>query len=424
MKNNINLIGICDKYNEAPIGVAKNNLGETFTVNRKDIIGLKEFYISNIFPLPANSFFIVLLIDAEWLISNKKDTKVFVNDSDGKLMGTINIHGELLQSGKVSQKYILQAIKFDGANPYIKPDAFTLTIKENGKKYEIGSYDLIYQKALPLTQERIQAIKSDPLSARYLKYELKCNKCLDKICVFCGIDKGKKEDTIDNIWYENLPDDFKCKCGETECELKYMRESMHALLGHKENKFSYNQEIERSYTLGALETIANNFNKLIDDDNLSEEDYQKFIELNPIIFSIFTPKLLKFKSPITSKFKTDFVVLNSMNELLLIEIEKPTTKLFKKGGTQHSELTHAFDQVENWLMAGKRNRLTLIDDINMDGLTLDNVTNIRGVVIAGKNKIEDANHIEKIRSKGNIDFYTYDDLLKSLAVVINSYRKL
>jgi len=424
MKNNINLLGICDKYNEVPIGVAKNNLAETFTINRKDIIGLKEFYISNIFPLPANSFFIVLLIDTEWLISNKKDTKVFVNDSGGKLMGTINIQGKFSQSGKISQKYILQAIKFDGANPYIKPDTFTLIIEEDGKKHEIGSYNLIYQKALPLTQERIQAIKSDPLSFKYLKYELKCNKCNEKISIFCGINKGKKENTVDNIWYEDLPDNFKCKCGETECELKYIRESMHALLGYKENKFSYDQGIERSYTLGALETVVNDFNRLINNDNLSEEDYQKFIELNPIIFSIFTPKLLKFKSPVTSKFKTDFVVLNSMNELLLIEIEKPTTKLFKKDGTQHSELTHALDQVENWLMAGKRNRLALIDDINMDSLTIDNITNVKGVVIAGKNKSEDTNYIEKIRSRGNIDFYTYDDLLRSLAVISNSYRKL
>lgn len=422
MKNNINLLGVCDKYNETPIGVAKNNLGETFTINRKDIIGLKEFHISNIFPFLANSFFIVLLIDTEWLISNKGGVKLFVNGSDGKSMGTINIQGKLLQSGKISQKYILQATRLDGV--YLKPDTFTLIIDEDGKKYEIGSYNLVYQKALPLTRERIQAIKSDPLSIKYLKYELKCKKCNEKISVFCGINKGKKEDTVDNIWYEDLPDNFKCKCGETEYELKYMKESMHALLGYKENKFSYDQGIERSYTLGALETIANDFNKLINDDNLLEENYQKFIESNPIIFSIFTPKLLKFKSPITSKFKTDFVVLNPRNELLLIEIEKPTTKLFKKDGTQHSELTHALDQVENWLIAGNRNRLALIDDINIDGLTLDNVTNIKGVVIAGRNKIEDANHIEKIRSRGNIDFYTYDDLFKSLAVTISSYRKL
>ena len=319
-------------------------------------------------------------------------------------------------------KYALQAIRLNGI--YFKTDTFTLTIEENGKKYDIGSYSLVYQKALPLTQERIQAIKSDPLSTKHLKLVIGCEKCNEKISIFCGIDKGKKEDTVNDIWYEDLPDYFKCKCSETKYELKYIRESLHAFLEYKKNDFSYDQEIERCYTLGALETIANDFSKLINDDNLSEEDYQKFIESNPIIFSIFSPKLLKFKSPIGSKFKTDFVILNSMNELLLIEIEKPTTKLFKKDGTQHSELTHALDQVENWLTEERRNRLALIDNINMDGLTLNNITNVKGVVIAGKNKSEYVNYIEKIRSRRNIDFYTYDDLLKSLAVVVNSYREL
>lgn len=429
-KSPISFLGICDRYNEVSIGIGQDLKGNKFEITRKDLIGLREIHLSNIFPLPSDEFFIVLLIDKEYLLryfesGSKEGVSITVEGPRNKIVSTIMMSGSVIGEGEIKTKYMLQAIKLEGI--YSEPGEYTLFTNDSKEsKQFLGSFLMSYQPSLPLTPERIQAIKSDPLAAKHLRFIIGCKKCSDEYKIFGGIDKDKKDQSEAQgyIWYQDLPDNFNCSCGEVNQDLQYVRDNLHSLLGYKAKRFSYEESIERSYTIGALEETARLFQKLIEDATAPEEHFQKFIEENPILLSCFTPQLLKFKAPITAKYKTDFVVLNPRNELVLIEIEKPTTHLFKAKGDRHSELTHAFDQVENWLTASKRNRLGLIDDVDMKGLNIDNITNIRGAIIAGRTSPSDALYTEKLRGRADIDFYTYDDLLKSFVSIINSYKNL
>lgn len=421
----VNLIGICEKYNEVPNGLVRIQSGELFDIQKKNLINLKEFHIVNILPFSGDSLYFVLIFNKDIRESDSGNKRnISLQDSHGKVLGTIEfeitVYGD--KNAKSSNKFHLQAVQIPCL--FSEPGEYKLLINKGKVQDLVGTFFVSYQSAIPLTQERIQAIKSDPLSMKYLRYTIGCDSCKEELSVLCGIEKDKNKKNPDSVWYEDLPDNFKCKCGKVDINLKYLKESAHALLGYRARDFSSNTEtIESEYSKGTLENIAREFGALINNLESGEEEIQKFIEKNPIILSCLTPDLLKYKSPIGSKFKTDFTVFTPKKELLLVEIEKPSTKLFKKNGDQHAELTHAFDQVKNWLMSATRNRLALIDDVKMKGLTVDSVTNIKGVVIAGKNNKEYDPYLEKLRI-GNIDFYTYDDLLNNLLVYIKNFNNI
>ena len=103
--------------------------------------------------------------------------------------------------------------------------------------------------------------------------------------------------------------------------------------------------------------------------------------------------------------------------MVLIEIEKPRTKLLKKDGDMHSELNHAIEQVRNWLHEVTQERSEIIKEIGKKhDLKPDDVTKVRGVVIAGRDNEFDDNEIRRLKAKnlGDVELFTYDDILRGL----------
>ena len=158
---------------------------------------------------------------------------------------------------------------------------------------------------------------------------------------------------------------------------------------------------------------------LILDRNSEEEAVQKFIERNPLILHPFSSLRIFYKSPILTKYKTDIVILNAKKELLLIELERPGLKLMKKDSGVSASLQHAFDQVRNWLHEADDHRAAVLKCIDED---LDDVTVIRGVVIAGRDNGYEPEHLRKLKRTdfGRISFMTYDDLLRNLSSLIET----
>lgn len=422
----ISFLGISDRYSEHFYANAITPTQEIFPVVKKNILGLREIYITSIFPFPASELFLLFLLDKELLKSNEAfnggGIEILVEGPNETNVGSIKMAGSFVGSGKLNQRFLLQAAQ--PAGTFLEPGEYSLFVcDDKGTKESIGSFTMTYSPA-PLTAERIQAIKSDPLSAKSIHFVLGCTKCDGECKIFCSLEENKEKIVKGYLWYKDLPETFVCKCKATVIRLHFIKENLHTLLGFKANRFSNEEITERTYTIGNLREVIKSFKELIENKKTNEEELQKFIEENPILLSCFMPKLLKFKAPVTRKHKTDFVILNPQDELLLIEIEKPSTRLFKSDGSQHSELTHAINQVEDWLNAGRRNRQALIDDIDMDGLNIDTLTNVRGVVIAGRTLPEESRYMEKIRTRTNILFYTYDDLLKNLIAVTKDYQDL
>jgi Domain of unknown function (DUF4263) len=154
-------------------------------------------------------------------------------------------------------------------------------------------------------------------------------------------------------------------------------------------------------------TIAE-FRRIID-GNCEEEIVQSFIEDNQIMLAPFAPKIVFVKPPILNRRRADFGILNSSNELVLIEIERPGLPLFRKDGTQTADLTHAFGQPETWHHEVTEHRGAVFACIT--GCP-SNVSEVRYVVIAGRSRPEDAESLTRLaRTSKFCRFMTYDNLI-------------
>ncbi|MEK7530277.1 MAG: Shedu anti-phage system protein SduA domain-containing protein [Patescibacteria group bacterium] len=405
-------LGLCERFNEPTIG----NVGE-HKIKRTDLIGLRFIFLSSIFPFSSESFYLTFLLDNHFVSDGGSLTLKVRHRDSGEEVGSISITAHVLGAGnRLASRFTLGAAKIPGNYPL--PGSYEVFLKSSDSEVVVGGFDLIHIPALPLTPERVKALKSDPTAAKYIRFELTCNDCHDSIKAWVGIN-GKEDNKNEDgyIWYEDLPEDFVCSCGRIKRSLKYLRENLHGILGHKPSPFSSEEEIERNYTSAALKTTLRDFEEVIEHSK-TEEEIQKFIELHPIVLACFSPEFLKFKAPATAKFKTDFALLNQKGELVLIEIEKANTPLFTKMGTQHSKLTQAIGQVEDWLKEARRNKLGVIDDLGINGVSIDMVTAVKGVVIAGRSLKKYDTHIEKLHARQDISFFTFDDLLKSLRNIV------
>jgi len=145
--------------------------------------------------------------------------------------------------------------------------------------------------------------------------------------------------------------------------------------------------------------------------NAEESEFQTFFEKNPVFLES------RFKSSFPKKSLggeriPDFILLLHDLSYLVVEIEKPALKLFNQNGDPRAELTHAQQQVRNylkWVVEDKEYLKTR----GFPNLTADNV---RGLVVIGKDsdmteeektKLESLN--AEVRSKYEIK--TFDRIL-------------
>jgi hypothetical protein len=109
-------------------------------------------------------------------------------------------------------------------------------------------------------------------------------------------------------------------------------------------------------------------------------------------------------------------VLNTRDELLLIEIEKPQLKMLKKDSGSTADLEHAFHQVRTWKQVLDDHRVAALDAM---GLKVDEVAKVKGVVVAGRTPSSEKNlRMLRSLSNGDTELFTYDDLLNAVTELI------
>ncbi len=295
---------------------------------------------------------------------------------------------------------------------FTQPGIYYINAETDGRKEIIGEIQFAVIDPPPLTLERIAAIKSDPTSTKSICIEVKCNKCLDKFRVYTDLEFPNKKLERDGYKLNtSIPDQFVCECGKTNFDLQFIRKNLHGFLGTKPREglgLVYTSLYEKSI----FEDTRNKFVELIN-SKPREEILQQFIEENPILLHQFPSEKIFFKPPILTYFKADFGIVSPHKELILIEIEKTTTKLLKKDGGRHSALNHAVDQVRNWLHEVDEDRLAFLKSLKIN---YDQVSKVSGVVIAGRDSGYDAEHLRKLKGTDldRVTFLTYDDLLFDL----------
>lgn len=430
-------LGVCDRA----IQITNGELYST----KQNILGLKSVIMSSIYPLNISGLHLVFAVYDPF---NFKPARIVFLSSSGEEQLCIDIN--LLQTNDSSLENKVDPETINDKNIFCTPTAniifqnqypvwSLLTMEINNTGFAIekpGQYKVIlrredfevslgclsfgYVPAEPLTEDRVAAIKSNPNAARAIKVSISCNKCNRKLSVYCAIERKKEEEVDGVMWYKDLTDSYLCKCKKTIIDLKYLR-NLHVLLGEP---MGINNEISftKFYELDSLNKIYHQFNSLVSQDP-TEEKLQLCLENNPIILHQFSPRKIFFKSPILTKYNTDIVILNHKKELLLIELEKSGTRLLTKNGGIASALQHPLDQVRDWLHMTDEHRIAVLECI---GLKSEEVSSVKGIVIAGRDLGYEPEHLRKLKwtDFGRINFFTYNDLLGSLSTLINTFGNI
>ncbi len=303
------------------------------------------------------------------------------------------------------------------------PQAFRVLLNSNNESRQIGVLSLSVAAVAPLTPEREKWLKLNPDTAGWQQLNFTCNKCSNALRAYAGMKRNDHLESQGWVWYQDLPDRFECECGALGFDLNYIRSNMHALLGHAV-KPDGNKSFIEQYQNTALDVKRIEFQLWLDlIEDTSEEQIQRFLKTNQVVLSLFSPIRIFFKAPILSKYKTDIVILNHKRELLLIELEKPQLRLLKKDGGIAAELQHPFDQVRDWLHEVEEHRAAVLTGF---GLSVTDVGTIRGIVIGGRDKGYDSEHLRKLKKMdfGRISFYTYDDLVMGVSSMARSFRSI
>lgn len=144
-----------------------------------------------------------------------------------------------------------------------------------------------------------------------------------------------------------------------------------------------------------------------------EEPVHQFLKQHPELlcptYERFWSKLPFGEGP--GKKVSDFVFREPHDDYLLVEIEAPHRELFRKDGQQREELTHAVNQIMDWIQYIGSNKQKVEAELGLAGIS----TNPRTLVVIGRSASltnENRTKIATLQAQQNkLRILTYDDLI-------------
>jgi hypothetical protein len=108
---------------------------------------------------------------------------------------------------------------------------------------------------------------------------------------------------------------------------------------------------------------------------------------------------------------------DSDQRILLVELESPTHTLFTAGGRWNAKITHAIQQVQDWLRWWREHPQEV-------PAPFDATIPVKGLVIAGRDKHLDESAKRRLLHNNHqfhgLSVITYDDLLRRLDRLMSS----
>lgn len=390
-----------------------------------NLLGFKGHIVANFFPLnlggmhlcfairggPVESLQIRLLFDGKELGG--------VTLFQTQLFETAPAESGLPLTPVIKDRWTYVAVPIPSGPPSLilpGPGTCELSIKlADGMDLSIGGFPCYLVDPPPFTPERIAAMRSAPYAAKAVRVEFGCQHCPTKLRAYAGLEHLLNLESEGYIWFSELPDEFECSCKATRFDLSSVRRNLQAALDGCVTP-SGDGDFLPLYSHDALITICRRFSAVLE-KSPREEVIQTFMEENPILLHQFPSLRTLFKPNILTFFTADFAILTPQKELILVEIEKANTRLLKRDGGEAAGLTHAFDQVRHWLHVVDEHRLAVLATLRIPP---EQVAIIKGLVIAGRDKGESAEHLRRLKGGANrarIEFLTFDDLVSSLALL-------
>lgn len=184
-------------------------------------------------------------------------------------------------------------------------------------------------------------------------------------------------------------------------------------------------------SIGALENLYTLFKEAMADREL-EIEWQKFIETNfDIILQGYRRAIPKLNISIGKTKFPDFLLITHNNELVILEIKKPSTALIRRTGKNYhfsNDVVKATSQLESYIDDIHKHADAISNYLAKEHLISLNAVTSRGILLAGDTR--KLSLVEKERfsllSRGykNISFKTYDELLNMLRQNIDALKNL
>jgi hypothetical protein len=324
---------------------------------------------------------------------------------------------------ELSPDWSLLVVHKDDAGLVVGPGRCRVTFVTRGEEHTAGWLTLEHVPPPPLTQDRVEAILSNPAGLKTAQMKFQCNHCHESIAVYTGLERNSDYERHGCVWYKDIPDAFSCGCGKLRIDLTLLREHFHGVLGEVP-KLGGEVDNTQRYQESKIEGICTAFAKLVSSDP-HEAVVQQFIQNNTILLTVFGPKRIFFKPPLLTKYEADIGILNHRKELLLIELERPSLQLLKKGGGVCAEFNTPLQQVNDWLHLAEEQRVAVLSCIG--DLTLAEVSRVRGVIVAGTDKGYDPEQLRQFKWRdfgSGITVFTYDDLISYVVSLVRSVGNL
>lgn len=91
-------------------------------------------------------------------------------------------------------------------------------------------------------------------------------------------------------------------------------------------------------------------------ESVRESDLHRFLLSHPIALDAYGNQL-RSEVRLGDKFRIDLVIQQSLNNcrIVLVELESPKKGIFTKAGRLRAEVTHALQQVEDWIRWWREN---------------------------------------------------------------------
>jgi len=149
-----------------------------------------------------------------------------------------------------------------------------------------------------------------------------------------------------------------------------------------------------------------------------EEPVHQFIRGHP---ELICPTCQKWWSKLQFGERiSDFVFLQPHNDYELVELEAPIRPLFRKDGQQRAELTHAINQIADWIGYIEDNKKVVEYDLGLTGIS----SSPRTLVIIGRSDSLTDDDRRKLTTLQNqfskLRILTYDDVLAAARANLES----
>ncbi len=368
------------------------------------LVGLSSTVPSFIYPVPLDGLSVVFAIFNPGSCPQAVVRLMRPNGVDE----VFNVRIDASASRQLGWQTVVGRLR-DGATVDV-PGSYPLVLRDGEVEMVIGTILFEQLVAPPLTQDEIDTIRRNPRSMTGVQLQIGCKQCKDSFKVYAALERDPQLEAEGALWNKALPASRTCKCGKSVFDLASIRDNLHGFLRHPPAALPAGMfDTTSLHRLAALKRTCTDFWDLLDRDP-PEEEVHAFLRANEVLLQPFSPRRVLSKAPILTRFHCDFALLTASKELVLVEIERPSTQLLKKDGGMSAELQTPFDQIRSWMGVLLDDRNVVIREMGVDP---DEVGAIRWVVIAGRDRGNDPEHLRNLKRTlpRDIQFLTFDDLL-------------